>query len=138
MKIARLKRRADAAEADARNEWLEFRTHSRRSLAIVRRRVGSPAGLAVSFSLGFMAGTASSRGKTNGTQAADDGEHTAEPDRGMAYKLAHGPLGDTAIRLGIALVARSLMDFTNDARDAKDDDAGLSESESAPADARSA
>jgi hypothetical protein len=49
----------------------------------------------------------------------------------MAYKLAHGILGDAAIRLGIALVARSLMDFLNSA---KADDAGLSESVSDPAD----
>jgi hypothetical protein len=134
VKIARLKRRADAAEADARNEWLEYKTHSRRSLAIVRQRVGGTAGLAISFSLGFMTDIAMRRGKTNAPLAADDGERTAEQGRGMAYKLAHAPLGDTAIRLGIALVARSLMDFRNDA---KGDDAGLSESVSASADAQS-
>jgi len=134
VKIDRLKQRADAAEADARNEWLTFRTHSHRLLAIVRRRVGSPAGLAISFSLGFMAGTARSRGETHGSQAADDGERTAKEERGIVYNLAHGPLGDTAIRLGTALAARSLMDFLNDS---KDDDAGLSESVSAPADAQS-
>jgi hypothetical protein len=134
MKIARLKRRADAAEADARNKWLEFRTHSRRSLAVVRRRVGGTAGLAISFSLGFMTGTATRRGKTDAPQVADDGEPTAEQGRGIAYKLAHGPLGDTVIRLGIALVARSLVDFLNEARD---DEAGLSESVAASADAQS-
>jgi hypothetical protein len=134
VRIVRLKRRADAAEADARNAWREFRTHSRRSLAIVRRRVGGTAGLAISFSLGFMTGTAMRRGKTTAPQTADDGERTAEQGRGMAHTLAHGHLGDTAIRLGIALVAHSLKDFLNDA---KGGEAGLSESVPASADAPS-
>lgn len=117
MKISRLKQQADAAEADARSKWLEFRAHSERSLEIVRRRVGSTAGLAISFSLGFMAGTGGRDGRTNGIPAAD-GERTADREEmGMAYKLAHGPLGDTAIRLGTALAARSLMNFLDDGRE---------------------
>ena len=133
MKISHLKRQADAAEADARDKWLEFRTHSDRSLAIVRRRVGSPAGLAISFSLGFMAGSRGPDRKTNGTSPGS-GERNDGDDRGITYKLAHGPLGDAAIRLGTALFARSLMNFFNNGRD----DAGLSDSASASSEAPSA
>jgi hypothetical protein len=121
VKIARLKRQADAAEADARDKWLAFRTHSDRSLAIARRRVGSPAGLAISFSLGFMAGTGRGERKTDG-EPAGNGERTQD-DKGVAYKLIHGPLGDTAIKLGTALFARSLMNFLDERRDG----AGLSD-----------
>lgn len=116
MKIARLKRQADAAEADARDKWLEFRTHSDRSLAIARRRVGSPAGLAISFSLGFMAGTGRGERKADGEEPAGSGERTQD-DKGVAYKLIHGPLGDTAIKLGTALFARSLVNFLDERRD---------------------
>jgi hypothetical protein len=130
VKIARLKQQADAAEADARDKWLEFRNHSDRSLAIVRRRVGSPAGLAISFSLGFMAGTGRGDRETNGTTAGS-GERTAGDDREITYKVAHGPLGDTAIKLGTALLARSLTNFLNERRD----DAGLSDSASASSEA---
>lgn len=112
MKIALLKRQADAAEADARDKRLEFKTHSDRSLAIVRRRVGSPAGLAISFSLGFVAGTRGGERKADG-EAAGNGERT-EDGKGVAYKLAHGPLGDTAIKLGTALFVRSLMNFLDE------------------------
>jgi len=126
VKIARLRQQADALEASARDKWFEFRTHSDRSLAIVRRRVGSPAGLAISFSLGFMAGTGSDDGRTNGTSAGED-ESTEGESRGITYKLAHGPLGDAAIKLATALLARSLMSFLNEGRD----DAGLTDSASA-------
>ena len=125
MKIAHLKRQADAAEADARGKWLEFKTHSDRSLVIVRRRVGSPAGLAISFSLGFIAGTGRGDRKTNG-RPAGNGERTAEDDRGITHKLPHGPLGDTAIKLGTALFARSLINFLDERRDS----AGRSDSAS--------
>lgn len=117
MKIARLKRQADAAEADARDKWLKFRTHTERSLAIVRRRVGSPAGLAISFSLGFITGTGTGDKKANGMPAAD-AEGTEEGDRGITYKLAHGPFGDAAIKLGTALFVRSLMNFLDEEGDA--------------------
>ena len=126
MRISHLKHQADAAEADARDRWIEFRTHSDKSLAIVRRRVGSPAGLAISFSLGFMAGSGRRDRKTNGASSGN-GERNEGDERGVTYKLAHGPLGDTAIRLGTALFARSLMSFLNKGRD----DAGLSDSASA-------
>ena len=118
MKIARLKRQADAAEADARDKWLKFRTHTERSLAIVRRRVGSPAGLAISFSLGFITGTSTGDKKANGMPAAAAAEGIEEGDRGITYKLAHGPFGDTAIKLGTALFVRSLMNFLDEEGDA--------------------
>jgi hypothetical protein len=116
VKISRLKREADACEADARTEWLEFRGHFDRSLAIVRRRVGSPAGLAICFSLGFIA---DSRVKPNGGSAenGDDPDYEYDQDdRGVVYRLTHGPLGDIVVRLGTALAARSLIDFLNDGR----------------------
>jgi hypothetical protein len=131
VKIARLKRQADAAEADAKVKRVEFKTHSERSLAIVRRRVGSPAGLAISFSLGFMAGTRGGERKSDG-QAAGNGEHT-EDDKGVAYKLVHGPLGDTAINLGTALFVRSLMNFLDErAEDGADPSDPASTSSEAP------
>jgi hypothetical protein len=130
VKIARLKRQADAAEADARDKWLKFRTHSERSLAIVRRRVGSSAGLAMSFSLGFMTGISTGNQKANGSPAAD-AEGTEEGDRGITYKLAHGPFGDVlggaAIKLGTALFVRSVMNFLDEGGD---DDAGRAETTS--------
>lgn len=126
MKIARLKRRADAAEADARDKWLEFRTHSGRSLAIVRRRVGSPAGLAISFSLGFLTGTCTGNKKANGKPAAG-AEGTDEGDRGITYKPARGPFGDAAIKLGAALFVQLMMTLLDEGRDA---DAGRADTTS--------
>ena len=55
--IGRLRRKADDLSRDA---WMERRrsaARARRSLAILRRRLGSVAGLAASFSLGFIVGS---------------------------------------------------------------------------------
>jgi hypothetical protein len=60
---------------------------------------------------------ADSRIKANGTSAenGDDPDHDQD-GRGVVHRLAHGPLGDTVVRLGTALAVRSLIDFLNDGR----------------------
>jgi hypothetical protein len=111
MKIARLKRKADAVAADARAKRLEYRAHAARSVALVRRRVGSPAGLAISFSIGFIAGTGSSS-----RRASTPHTSTHDGDRGITNKPAHGPVGESAIKLATALAAHSLMKFIEEGR----------------------
>lgn len=105
MKIASLKRQADARAADARADRVEYKAHADRSLAILRQRVGSTAGIAIAFSLGFMTGTGTAGRRREGAKSRDRHFHD---DRGLAYQLAHGPLGQNALKLGTALVARSL------------------------------
>lgn len=87
---------------DARSARLQYKSHAGRSLSIVRRRVGSSAGLAISFSLGFMAGTGTAGSKKAGTSAR-------RRQSGFVHQIAHGPLGETALKLATAFVARSLM-----------------------------
>jgi hypothetical protein len=107
MKIARLKRQADALADDARSARLQYKSHAGRSLSIVRRRVGSSAGLAISFSLGFMAGTGTAGSKKAGTSARH--RQRGHEQSGFVHQIAHGPLGETALKLATAFVARSLM-----------------------------
>ena len=106
MKIASLKRQADARAADARADRLEYKAHTERSLAILRERVGSTAGLAIAFSLGFMTGTGTA-GRGRGDVESRHGRSRGD-EGGMTYQLAHGPLGQNALKLGAAVVARSL------------------------------
>ena len=63
MKIGKLKQRADDLAGAARADRLEYQSHADRAVVIARRRIGSTAGLAVSFSLGFMAGTGTAGGR---------------------------------------------------------------------------
>ena len=115
MKIGRLRRRADELAADARSDRLEYKSHADRVLAIARRRVGSTAGLAVSFSLGFMAGTGTASSRTQGARRRHRDDASGER-RGptLLHQLAHGPVGEAASKLGMALLARSLMKLQED------------------------
>ena len=112
MKIGRLKRRAEALAADARADRLEYKTHADRMLVIARRGAGSTAGLAISFSLGFMAGTGTATAQEDQIQGrrkhAGRGRR-AERERSISWQLAHGPVGEVAMKLGMAFLARSLM-----------------------------
>jgi hypothetical protein len=113
VKIGRLKRRADVLAEDAWTERREYKEHASKSLCILRRRVGSTAGLAISFSLGFMTGSGTDARKDKGNHRGEyDREHGgAGKDKGITHQLVHGPLGDSAIKLASAVVARSLMKF---------------------------
>lgn len=112
MKIASLKRQADARAADARADRLEYKAHVDRSLALIRERVGSTAGLAIAFSLGFMTGTGTASRRRSGPEPRH--KRSRGVHRGIAYRLAHGPLGQNALKLGAALVARSLAKAMQD------------------------
>jgi hypothetical protein len=129
LKIASLKRQADARAADAHADRLEYKAHVDRSLALIRERAGSTAGLAIAFSLGLMTGTKTASRRRSVAEPRHKRSRGAR--RGIAYQLAHGPLGQNALKLGAALVARSLAKAMEDPpwRAAAGDD-GL------PADAR--
>ena len=109
MKIARLRKQADALAQDAHSSRLRYRRHVSRSLSILRRRVGSTAGLAISFSLGFMAGTGTT-GSTDDSAPAPR-RPPGRGERGVVHQVAHGPLGAGAVKLATAFVARSLVRF---------------------------
>jgi|SRR5690606_4918586 len=114
MKIGRLKRRADELAADALSDRLEYKSHAERALVIARGNVGSPAGLAISFSLGFMTGTAS--GRTDGAEGnLRNGAGRQRRHPAFIHQLAHGPVGEAAMKLGMALLARSLLKLQEDA-----------------------
>ena len=113
MKIGKLKHRADEWARAARADRLEYKSHADRALVIARRRIGSTAGLAVSFSLGFMAGTGTAGRRTDGAHR----RNYARDERGgptFVHQLAHGPIGEAAMKLGMAMLARSLMKLQQD------------------------
>lgn len=112
MKIRSLRIRADAMAAEARADRTALGEHAARSWSIFKRRVGSPAGLAIFFSLGFMGGAGRDR-----RHAPASGERRAERKRGLARKLLHGPLGENALKLGSAIVASSLMKYLDERDD---------------------
>jgi hypothetical protein len=121
VKVGRLKHRADKLAASARAERLECAAHADRMLVIVRRRAGSPAGLAISFSLGFIAGSRPGKGKADHGRRAERHEAGSERGRrGVTYQLAHGPLGEAAVKLGMAFLARSLMKLQENGADHPD------------------
>lgn len=98
--------------AEARADRAAFGEHAARSWSILKRRAGSPAGLAISFSLGFMGGAAGSR-----RHAPDSAERAAKRGRGFARQLLHGPLGESVLKLGSAVVASSLMKYLDERDD---------------------
>lgn len=109
MKIRALQRRADALAEKAQDHRRASRAHAERSLSIVRRRVGSPAGLALSFSLGFMAG---SGGAGRGNRRLPKTERRAiGEEQGMLHRLIRGPLGEAVLKLASAVVASSVMKY---------------------------
>jgi hypothetical protein len=115
MKIGRLKQRADELAGAARADRLDYKSHADRALVIVRRRVGSTAGLAVSFSLGFMAGTGAAGVRTDGVPRSAEDNGSEERHRpAFIHQLAHGPVGEAAMKLGAAMLARSLMKLQQD------------------------
>ena len=112
MKIGRLMQQADEAAARARSDRLEYKAHADRALVIARRRVGSTAGLAISFSLGFMAGTGTASARDGRKYEDDDVQQRRGPP--LVHQLARGPVGEAAMKLGMALLARSLMKLQQD------------------------
>jgi len=116
VKLGTLRRQADALAEDAWTERREYQEHTARTLSIVRRRVGSTAGLAISFSLGFMTGSATAPRESNGKDRGGSGgkQRGSGQGRGLAYHLANGPLGESAIKLASAFVAGSLMKYLED------------------------
>lgn len=115
MKIGRLKRRANELAAVARTDRLQYKSHSDRARVIIRRRVGSTAGLAISFALGFMAGTGTGNARSDGVQQKSRNGAGRERHRpSFIHQLAHGPVGEATMKLGMALLARSLMKLQQD------------------------
>ncbi len=110
MKVGALKREADARAAEARAKRLEYDVHAKRSLEMVRRQVGSTAGLAIAFSLGFMAGTPRRRGGDSGRRSVRD------RDKGIGQRLAHGPVAENVVKLVVALLTRSLTKLMSESR----------------------
>jgi hypothetical protein len=111
MKVGGLKRRADDLAAAARTDRLQYKSHADRARVIMRRRVGSTAGLAISFSLGFMAGTGKAHSRADGVR---DGAGRERHGPTFIHQLAHGPVGEATMKLGMALLARSLMKLQQD------------------------
>lgn len=88
MSIGKLRARADELSRDALLERRRCKASLKSVLAIVRRRVGSPAGLAISFSLGFIAGTPRSRKPgRRGPRRGGAREHLAGTVMGSAARL---------------------------------------------------
>lgn len=97
MSIGRLKARADDLSRDARLERRRFQASVGNALAILRRRVGSHAGLAISFSLGFIAGTPrSGKSRRRGKRP------------GGARKRLAGTIAASGAKLLVAMLANSL------------------------------
>lgn len=108
MKVLALKRRADTLAEEAHACRAASRAHARRSLLIVRRRVGSPAGLAICFSLGFLAGL---RRKTR-SSPREKATGVRREEGGFA-RLVSGPVGEAVLKLVSAIVASFLMKYLN-------------------------
>lgn len=102
MLIRSLQQRADDLAWRAEQLRLQRNSRAERCLAIVRRRVGSPVGLAVSFSAGVVAG---SRMKSRNSRP---NSHTDTGGDSFA-RLLHGPVGTAAIKLASAFIAGSLL-----------------------------
>lgn len=97
MSIGKLKARADQLSRDALLERRHCKARVGNVLAIVRRRVGSHAGLAISFSLGFIAGLRRSGSRPGrGTR------------RGRAREQLAGTLAGSAAKLLVALLVNAL------------------------------
>lgn len=100
MSIRSLKQRADKLACRADDLRVERNNRTERSLAIVRRRVGSPVGLAVCFGVGVAAGSRLNNRKPDAKRATGDG---------VASQLLHGPVGAAAIKLATAFLAGSIL-----------------------------
>lgn len=97
MIIGKLKARADELSRDALRERRDCRASLGNALAIVRRRVGSHAGLAIAFSLGFIAGTRRPVSKPPRGRR-----------RGRAREQLAGRLVGSAAKLLVAMLANAL------------------------------
>lgn len=99
----RLKARADRSAADA--AWLrgERNARARRGYQILRRRIGSPAGLVACFGAGVFAGARSRREDRGGCRPGTT-------ENGFAGRFLSGPLGAAAIRLGSSFLVSALLE----------------------------
>jgi hypothetical protein len=94
--IRSLKQRADRLAREAHGLRMERDRRAAESLELARRRIGSPAGLALCFGAGFAVGHRSPKRDAN-----DTGGGVA----GQATRLAESPLGAAAIKLAAAFIA---------------------------------
>lgn len=100
MSVRDLKQRADEQALAASRLRLERNAHMARSIAILRERLGSPGGLVLCFTAGFVLGQPSSRDR--------DRELPPRTDRdadGAAGRLLMAPLAAAVIRLASAFLA---------------------------------
>lgn len=97
MSIRKLRARADELSRGALLERRRCKESLTSALAIIRRRVGSPAGLAISFSLGFIAGTPRSR------------KSGRRGPRGSAREQLTGTVIGSAARLLVPMLTNALV-----------------------------
>lgn len=100
MSIRSLKQRADRVASEARGLRLERDRRAAESLELARRRIGSPAGLALCFGAGFVVGL-----KPRKRDADDSAADVAGP----ATRMLDGPLGAAAIKLASAFIANAVV-----------------------------
>lgn len=106
MSIQNLKQRADQLASEAGEFRLERNRSAARCLAILRRRAGSPVGLAICFGAGMVAGSRSDRHHAIEPENDDTDRHERES---VAMQALRGPIGAAAIKLGSAFIAGALL-----------------------------
>jgi hypothetical protein len=94
--IKNLRERADRLASEARSLRLERDRRAAESLDLARRRISSPAGLALCFGAGFAVGHRSPKRAAHGS-----GDGVAK----QAARLLERPLGAAAVKLAVAFIA---------------------------------
>lgn len=104
MSIASLKGEVDELAGTANGLRQERNVRVARSLAIVKRRIGSPPGLAVCFSAGFLLGSRASADSTDADRR-ETGQGNKERDKeGLVSKILLGPLLAAAVKMALAFL----------------------------------
>lgn len=103
MSIASLKDELDELAGNANDLRQERNVRIARSLAIVKRRIGSPPGLAVCFSAGFLLGSPAGEDSTEADQRHKEGDKEGDKE-GLVSKILIGPLLATTVRMALAFL----------------------------------
>jgi hypothetical protein len=99
MGIRRKKARVDQLVREAESQRLARDQHAGNALDLVRRRVSSPLGLAVSFGAGAAIGY-----RRRPPQLDDNGDRDS-----WVQRIVDGPVGHIAIRIATATMANAIM-----------------------------
>lgn len=100
MSIRNKRRAADRLVQQFETERRIRKRHTANAMAIVRRRITSPAGLALCFGAGAVVGY---RGADHRTARCHD------QDDGFLRRVAEGPLGSILLRLAAATIVRAML-----------------------------